>query len=344
MYHCNEFGELWYWFVLHSLVAASIMMLSCSPFTGGCKHYLCVVVNVIYSPPPLHHISCTRNNTIHQMSPVKKMTSTRQWWWRRRLSSCRCLCIVVLLDKANIYLVHSADNEMTTPAMAMTARATVTVEVKKTLLEQVSVYCCVRWSGNKMYLFMTATMETTTTAMMKTLAVVGGSGWKWRRWQRRWRWRLSSNRRQHIIGLLLLWWWRQGGGAPHKDDNTTTISAKRYHHMQNGQGRLNCSTYVLRQNPYAIFRGGDLLVLKMMNNEHWETQCLKMMNTGMSWRPIVTSVWADFSEMTMNISWWTLGDLEYQETWDAMVSAMINTRRPSGTGATLVLVLVIIAH
>jgi hypothetical protein len=47
---------------------------------------------------------------------------------------------------------------------------------KATLLEQVSVYCCVRRSENKMYLFTTATMETKRTAMMKTLAVeVGGS-------------------------------------------------------------------------------------------------------------------------------------------------------------------------
>ncbi len=59
------------------------------------------------------------------------MTSTRQWRWWWWLSSCRCLCIVVLLDEAKIYLVHNADNEMTTTAMAMTARAMVTVEVKK---------------------------------------------------------------------------------------------------------------------------------------------------------------------------------------------------------------------
>jgi len=113
---------------------------------------------------------------------------------------------------------------------------------------QTASYPATAWSGNKMYLFTTDMMKTTTMAMMKTSAVATEESW------------------QRIIGLLLLWWWRQGGGAPHKDDNTTTISARRYH-MRNGRGWRG---WRCRSKAFSWDGGGDVSIFI-----NWTCTCWK---------------------------------------------------------------------
>ena len=71
MYHCNEFGELWYWFVLHSLLVSASSALKEVDDIGGDKDVMTIWL--------LHH---QRRQSHNDNSIVAfDMTKIGQWFY-----------------------------------------------------------------------------------------------------------------------------------------------------------------------------------------------------------------------------------------------------------------------